>query len=172
MYGYTEGENDTPREDSPVIFVITEKLKKVHPLPHHRLQPDWVSSNKGDQWNIFLINFEILSSGSVGGGGEQRAEWQDIVVKRSDEVDLKHRPQHQSAPHNSLLYKIWRFILVCIELLELIKYWFTRLRTCSMEFSCWWQCWLDQDSSCWCSRIVTIQMMWRYHKLCITSFPS
>ena len=57
----------------------------------------------------------------MGGGGEQRAEWQDIVVKRSDDVDLKHRPQHQSAPHNSLLYKIWRFILVCIELLELFN---------------------------------------------------
>ena len=41
MYGVTEGDNDTPREDSPVIFVISEKFRKVHPYQ------DWVSSNKG-----------------------------------------------------------------------------------------------------------------------------
>ena len=53
-----------------------------------------------------------LFSGSVGGGGEVRSEWQDIVVKRHDDIDLQHRPQHQSAPKNSCLYKTWRVILV------------------------------------------------------------
>ena len=44
-----EGDTETPRGDNPVIFVITDTLKRVHPYPHeaHGLGPDWVASNKG-----------------------------------------------------------------------------------------------------------------------------
>ena len=46
MYNHTT-ETETPREesDSPVIFVLHDKIKKVHPLIQH--STDWVSSNKG-----------------------------------------------------------------------------------------------------------------------------
>ena len=46
---YSGGDNETPREDSPIIFVITDTLKRVHPYPHeaHGLRPDWVASKQG-----------------------------------------------------------------------------------------------------------------------------
>ena len=50
MYSHTEGDIDTPRTDSPVIFVLSDKLKKVHPkVDHYNLysQPDWRASTKG-----------------------------------------------------------------------------------------------------------------------------
>ena len=51
MYNQTEGEVDTPRTDSPVIFVLSDKLKKVHPhVENYTLysQPDWRASTKGN----------------------------------------------------------------------------------------------------------------------------
>ena len=50
MYNQTEADVDTPRTDSPVIFVLSDKLKKVHPsVDNYNLysQPDWRASTKG-----------------------------------------------------------------------------------------------------------------------------
>ena len=51
MYNHTEGDVDTPRTDSPVIFVLSDKLKKIHPsVDNYNLysQPDWRASTKGE----------------------------------------------------------------------------------------------------------------------------
>ena len=43
MYNHSNVENETPRDrDSPLIFVLNDKLRKVHPTN------DWVSSSKGN----------------------------------------------------------------------------------------------------------------------------
>ena len=47
---YSGGDTETPREDSPIIFVITDTLKRVHPYPHeaHGLNAtDWAASKQG-----------------------------------------------------------------------------------------------------------------------------
>ena len=50
MYSHSEGDPETPRSDSPVIFVITDTRDRVHQYPHEaHLQQDWSSSNKGEQ---------------------------------------------------------------------------------------------------------------------------
>merc|ERR1711884_1023962 len=84
MYSQSEGDTETPREDSPIIFVITDTLKRVHPYPHeaHGLKAtDWAASKQG----------------SVGGGGQQRADWQDIVVKRNGDLNLRGRQKHPAS---------------------------------------------------------------------------
>ena len=46
----TEGDVDTPRTDSPVIFVLSDKTKKIHPRVENYTmysQPDWRASTKG-----------------------------------------------------------------------------------------------------------------------------
>ena len=50
MYNKTEGDVDTPRTDSPVIFVLSDKTKKIHPRVENYTmysQPDWRASTKG-----------------------------------------------------------------------------------------------------------------------------
>ena len=89
MYNHLE----TPREDSPVIFVLSDKLKKVHPHP-----TDWVFSSKR----------------SVGGGlgDTQRSQWQDIVIRRNYDLSLATRAPHASSPKRSVLRAIANFFLV------------------------------------------------------------
>ena len=51
MYNQTAGDVDTPRSDSPVIFVLSDKLKKIHPyVDSYNMysQPDWRASTKGE----------------------------------------------------------------------------------------------------------------------------
>ena len=50
MYSHSEGDTETPRNDSPVIFVITDHRSRVHPYPHeaHGLtRQDWAASKQG-----------------------------------------------------------------------------------------------------------------------------
>ena len=59
MYSHSEGDPETPRSDSPVIFVITDTRDRVHQYPHEaHLQQDWPSSNKGEQ-SSGVSNFNI-----------------------------------------------------------------------------------------------------------------
>ena len=51
--------------------------------------------------------------GSVGGGGQQRAEWQDIVVKRTGDLNLKARAQHPAS--RSLVRMCCSLLLVRIH---------------------------------------------------------
>ena len=94
MYNHIE----TPREDSPVIFVLSDKLKKVHPYP-----TDWVSSSK-------------RSVGGPGLGDTQRPQWQDIVIRRNNNLSLGSRAPHETSPKRSVLRAIGNFILVSIFL--------------------------------------------------------
>ena len=60
MYSHSEGDPETPRSDSPVIFVITDTRDRVHQYPHEaHLQQDWSSSNKGEQRPVGVSNFNI-----------------------------------------------------------------------------------------------------------------
>ena len=90
MYNHLE----TPREDSPVIFVLSDKLKKVHPHP-----TDWVSSSK-------------RSVGGPGLGDTQRSQWQDIVIRRNNNLSLGSRAPHETSPKRSILRAIGNFFLV------------------------------------------------------------
>ena len=60
MYSHSEGDPETPRSDSPVIFVITDTRDRVHQYPHEaHLQQDWPSSNKGEQPTVGVFNLDI-----------------------------------------------------------------------------------------------------------------
>ena len=62
MYSHSEGDPETPRSDSPVIFVITDTRDRVHQYPHEaHLQQDWPSSNKGEQRTVGVFNFQSQS---------------------------------------------------------------------------------------------------------------
>lgn len=72
MYGHTEGDVDTPRTDSPVIFVLSDKVNKIHPhVSQYNLysQPDWRASTKGNRGNT-PHRPQSPVSGSLGGRGE------------------------------------------------------------------------------------------------------
>ena len=62
MYNQTAGDVDTPRSDSPVIFVLSDKLKKIHPsVDNYNMysQPDWRASTKGE------LRFELSSEATT-----------------------------------------------------------------------------------------------------------
>ena len=66
MYSQSEGDTETPREDSPIIFVITDTLKRVHPYPHeaHGLKAtDWAASKQGWFSGNVVLTLSVIMQG-------------------------------------------------------------------------------------------------------------
>ena len=62
---YSGGDTETPREDSPIIFVITDTLKRVHPYPHeaHGLKEDWAASKQGWFKGRVVLTLSVIMQG-------------------------------------------------------------------------------------------------------------
>ena len=66
MYSQSGGDTETPREDSPIIFVITDTLKRVHPYPHegHGLKAtDWAASKQGWFSGNVVLTLSVIMQG-------------------------------------------------------------------------------------------------------------
>ena len=108
--------------------------------------------------------------GSVGGGGQQRADWQDIVVKRNGDLNLRGRQQHPAS--RSILRILCDIVLVGQMMMSRFNDLHMDIfRDCLTGLYCSWLFLEAPAFFCLCFTVVTEKIMSLFWTHCSISSP-